>query len=598
MKNEKETEMKNKTKIKWVLGAATTFLAVAFVYNGYLVLSNPNRMRRVVNFFGYGIASTSSQTTFNASELGEYGIQAKRGEILAADGSVLARSVKRYDVRIDPKVAGPSKIAFNRDSVDNICPRLNLTPAELLDFCTSEKSRYLLVRSDVEESVANWFCSDEGRRLAKGFIVEAVQRREYPLGRNAAHVTGCIYRPIAGNVTVGCNGVEYTCNSILAGKGVDLARDVGREERERCAKPVHGGSITTTIVPSIQNTLADILSKAVSSNCAETAWGIVMDARTGGIAAMVSLPSYDPASSRDVKNASSYFFNNAVMGMFEPGGLMKPLTYAMALDKKVVSCDAEIDHEDGVFEYYGSKLYDVHSATGVLSVAEAFVKRTEIGAAKIGLMIWEDEYPEKLKKFGFGRKIGNGTMYGEAVGIIRPAKHIDPVTFSRLGLGRGLAVTGLQIANAYAALANEGKTVAPHLVEKTVSTNGCETLFRGETSVRVVSESSAKLVASLMKDAMRAAANEFSVDFSGVEIAGMIAETPIPEKGKYSKTDFNAFAAGFFPVHNPRWVVAIGFSKPKTECAAGRVALPVFAELVRKCSGGDFLNNQVPSKGE
>ena len=317
--------MKNKTKIKWVLGAATTFLAVAFVYNGYLVLSNPNRMRRVVNFFGYGVASTSSQTTFNASELGEYGIQAKRGEILAADGSVLARSVKRYDVRIDPKVAGPSKIAFNRDSVDNICPRLNLTPAELLDFCTSEKSRYLLVRSDVEESVANWFCSDEGRRLA---------------------------------------------------------------------------------------------------------------------------------------------------------------------------------------------------------------------------------------------------------------------------------VTGLQIANAYAALANEGKTVAPHLVEKMVSTNGCETLFRGETSVQVVSESSAKLVASLMKDAMRAAANEFSVDFSGVEIAGMIAETPIPEKGKYSKTDFNAFAAGFFPVHNPRWVVAIGFSKPKTECAAGRVALPVFAELVRKCSGGDFLNNKVSSKGE
>ncbi len=574
----------NKTKIKWALWAATALLAVAFVYNGYLVLSNPNRMRRVVNFFGYGVVPASSLTTFNVSELGEYGIQAKRGEILAADGSVLARAVKRYDVRIDPKIAREYNVAFNRASIENICQRLNLTPAELLDFCASEKSRYLLVRSNVEESVVNWFCSDEGRRLAKGFMVETVQRREYPLGRNAAHVTGCIYRPIAGNATVGCNGVEYTCNSILAGKGVDLARDVGQEEREGCAKPVHGGSVTTTIVPSIQNTLADILSKAVSSNCAETAWGIVMDARTGGIVAMVSLPSYDPGSSRDVKNASSYFFNNAVMGMFEPGGVMKPLTYAMALDKKAVSVDTKIDHEDGVFEYYGSKLYDVPGATGVLSVAEAFVKRTEIGAAKTGLMIWKDEYPEGLKKFGFGRKIGNGTVYGEAVGILRPAKHIDPVTFSRLGLGRGLAVTGLQLASAYATLANGGKTASPHLVEKTVSINGCETLFRGDPPVQVVSESSAKFVSSLMKDAMMAAAKEFSVDFSGVEIAGMIAEAPIPEKGKYSKTDFNSLAAAFFPAESPKWVVAIGFSRSKPEYSAGRIALPALAEIARTIS--------------
>ncbi|MBR4894535.1 MAG: hypothetical protein IKZ36_04995 [Kiritimatiellae bacterium] len=289
-------------------------------------------------------------------------------------------------------------------------------------------------------------------------------------------------------------------------------------------------------------------------------------------------------SSRDVKNASSYFFNNAVMGMFEPGGVMKPLTYAMALDKKAVSVDTKIDHEDGVFEYYGSKLYDVPGATGVLSVAEAFVKRTEIGAAKTGLMIWKDEYPEGLKKFGFGRKIGNGTVYGEAVGILRPAKHIDPVTFSRLGLGRGLAVTGLQLASAYATLANGGKTASPHLVEKTVSINGCETLFRGEPPVQVVSESSAKFVSSLMKDAMMAAAKEFSVDFSGVEIAGMIAEVPIPEKGKYSKTDFNSLAAAYFPAESPKWVVAIGFSRSKPEYLAGRIALPALAEIARTIS--------------
>ena len=189
-----------------------------------------------------------------------------------------------------------------------------------------------------------------------------------------------------------------------------------------------------------------------------------------------------------------------------------------------------------------------------------------------------------MKKFGFGRKIGNGAVYGEAAGIVRPAKLIDPVTFSRLGLGRGLAVTGLQIANAYAVLANGGKTVAPHLVEKTVSTNGCATLFKGGPSVQAISEEASKLVASLMKDAMKEAFGEFAVDSAGAEIAGMIAETPIPASGKYSKTDYNVLSAGFFPADKPRWVVAICFSKPGPECSAGRVALPVFVELARKIS--------------
>ena len=518
-----------------------------------------------------------------ASRFGEFGVEAKRGEILAADGSVLAKSVKRWSVHIDPVTASKHKVAFNPDSVTNICSRLGLTPGELLELCNIEKSRYVLVRREIDSQVAQWFLSKEGRRLSRGFIIEAFQKREYPLGSNAAHVTGCIYRR-RGNVTEGASGVEYTCNAVISGTSGNLVRNAGRAEQIARATPVHGGSVTTTIVPSIQEVIAKILSTAVASNRAETAWGIALDARTGGIAAMVSLPSYDPSGTRNVKKGSDYFMNNAATAVFEPGGLMKPLTYAMALDRKAVTLDTGLDHEGGVFECHGTKLYDVSGATGVLSVAEAFVKRTEIGAAKTGLMIWKDEYPEGLKKFGFGRKIGNRTVYGEAAGIVRPAKNIDSVTFSRLGLGRGLAVTGLQIANAYAAIANGGRTVAPHLVEKTVSTKGCVTLFKSEPSVQAVSEVSSRLVAALMKDTMTAAASEFAVDFAGVEIAGMIAETPIPANGNYSQSDFNVLAAGFYPANNPRWVVAIGFSKPKPEHSAGRVALPVFAEIVRKTS--------------
>ena len=523
--------------------------------------------------------------------LGEFGIAAKRGAIYAADGSVLAKSVKRYDVRLDPKVAREYNIAFDQGSLTNICSRLKLTPGELLNLCAIDKSRYVLVRSNIDESVAKWFLSKEGRRLSKGFIIEPLQKREYPLGSNVVHVTGCVHR-WPGRTTQGASGVEYTCNEVLAGRNGEIVRDAGRTEQIARATPVHGGSVMTTVVPSIQNILADALIKAVATNHAETAWGIVMNATNGAIAAMASWPTYDPMKSRDIKDGADYFRNNAAMMNFEPGGLMKPLTYAMALDRGLVSPETEIDHGNGVWEYNGTKLYDVPGATGVLSVAKSFAMRTEIGAGKVGLMMWKDRNLENLSRWGFGRKVGGGTVYGEEAGIVWASNRYDSVTLTRLGLGRGLAVTGLQIANAYAALANGGKTVAPHLVMKIVSTNGVASVYKAkEPFKKVISDKTSKTIASMMKDAMIAAGKEFSVDLEGLDVAGMISETRIPVKGEYSKTDYNVSAAGFFPATCPKWVVVIGFSRPNPDHSAGRVALPAFSDIARRMTS-DFAGKK------
>ena len=514
--------------------------------------------------------------------LGVFGPQARRGAIYAADGSVLAKSVKCYDVRLDPKVAREYNIAFDRDSLTNICSRLELTSGELLNFCNIDKSRFVLVRSNVDESVAKWFLSDEGRRLSRGFIIEPLQKREYPLGGNAVHVTGCIYR-WPGKTTQGASGVEYTCNKVLAGRDGEIVRDAGRTEQIARATPVHGGSVMTTVVPSIQNILADALIKAVATNHAETAWGIVMNATNGAISAMASWPTYDPMKSRDIKDGADYFRNNAAMMNFEPGGLMKPLTYAMALDKGLVTPDTGIDHGNGVWEYNGTKLYDVPGATGVLSVAKALAMRTEIGAGKVGLMMWKDRNLENLSRWGFGRKVGGGTVYGEEKGIVWPSNRYDSVTLTRLGLGRGLAVTGLHIANAYAALANGGKTVAPHLVSKTVSTNGVETVHDSKRPpLQIVSDKTSRTITSMMKDAMVAAGKEFAVELKDLDVAGAISETRLPVDGAYSETDYNVTAAGFFPTESPRWVLVIGFTKPHPVHSAGMVALPVFSDIARE----------------
>jgi cell division protein FtsI (penicillin-binding protein 3) len=188
--------------------------------------------------------------------------------------------------------------------------------------------------------------------------------------------------------------------------------------------------------------------------------------------------------------------------------------------------------------------------------------------------------------------VGCGTVYGEEAGIVWASNRYDTVTLTRLGLGRGLAVTALQVAGAYAALANGGKMVAPHLIEKIVSTNGVIVAYESkEPAVQIVSEPTAKTISSMMKDAMDVAASEFSVDFGGVDVAGMISETRIPVKGVYSDTDYNVSAAGFFPVATPKWVLVIGFGKPYPDYSAGRVALPAFSDIARRMTS-DFAGKR------
>ena len=172
---------------------------------------------------------------------------------------------------------------------------------------------------------------------------------------------------------------------------------------------------------------------------------------------------------------------------------------------------------------------------------------------------------------------------GLPTGIVWASNRYDTVTLTHLGLGRGLAVTALLIANAYATLANGGKTVAPHLVAKVVSTNGVASIHEAKAPpMRVFSDETSKTIASMLKEAMITAGKEFSVDLEGLDIAGMVSETRIPVNGEYSETDCNVAAAGFFPAESPKWVVVIGFGKPSPDHLAGRVALPVFVEIARK----------------
>ena len=148
----------------------------------------------------------------------------------------------------------------------------------------------------------------------------------------------------------------------------------------------------------------------------------------------------------------------------------------------------------------------------------------------------------------------------------------------------GSAVRTLRIAHAYAIFANDGVEVLPHLVSRTTEAEGkVDFQFQPRISTnRIIALSTARKMKGLMADAFKVAASSAGVDLGGVPVAGAVTETPLVEGGVYSPTNYNVAVVGFLPVEKPEYVVAVGFQKPQGDPSVGRVALPAFAEIVKK----------------
>lgn len=462
------------------------------------------------------------------SDCGEFGTQAKRGDILAADGTALARSYEAIQVYLDPKVARMEAWASPQECYRTVAEVLGLQEGLVSNQYARTNSRFIKL---VDEATAEMVGECRRPRMSRrsGLVLVPEQRRSYPLGTNASHVVGCVRRPVEEK-PLGCTGLEYTYDSTLAGMNGVRNTSLKLSEQRVLGRPTNGGDVVTTIVPSLQVALAETLVAAAAKSGAETGWGVVLKIPTGEISALASVPAYDPVR-RDANPDGSYL-NNATQRLFEPGGLMKPITYAMAMEDES----------------------------------------------------WTNRFERELPRFGLGRKVGGGTLYGESAGIPYRRNRYDPVSISRLGMGRCTAVTGIQMANAFAVFANDGVEVLPHLVSRTTDADG-KTAFAFLPAVstnRIVSSETARKMTRMMEEAFKAAASESGADLGGVRVAGAVTETALPENGVYSPTNFNVAAVGFLPADRPAYVVGIGFQKPKSDHSAGRVALPAFAEVVRK----------------
>jgi cell division protein FtsI (penicillin-binding protein 3) len=405
-----------------------------------------------------------------------------------------------------------------------------------------------------------------------GFGFYAEERRSYPQRSVAAQVLG--YVGIDGN---GLSGLELGFDRDLLGRAgkETIVKDPGGRvidvQQERPEQ--RGRDVFLTLDHSIQANAEEVLRQTVRKWHAKSASAIVLDPRTGAVLAMAVQPGYDanrfPFAPRDLQR------NRTVTDTYEPGSTFKLITVAAALSERVVSPATRFTLP------YSLKVADrvIHDAeergTVNYSVAQILAHSSNIGAIELAEMLGRTRLSSWIKRFGFGRVTGIDYP-GESPGIVLPPDKWSGSTIGNVPIGQGIAVTPVQMAAAYAAIANGGTWSRPHLVDH-VSGGGRPSLYRR----RLVARPIADQLMLMLKDVVAEGTGQYAA-MPGYQVAGKTGTAQKPDsRGGYATGRYVASFVGIVPASRPRFVVLVTVDEPQGGIWGGVVAAPAFQQIAR-----------------
>lgn len=504
----------------------------------------------------------------------EQELVALRGTIYDCNGqqNPLAISLPGRLIFIDPKSINPAHDKLR--IAEHLAQTLQMDVDQILLSLNRTDSRFIRLTVSTDDDV---FAQLLDKKTISGVHVQPRTIRKYPQGRRMAHVVGFINAE-----GVGSAGLEQRYHTNLIGIPGVIAGEVDafRVELFRLRKKnipaVNGADVYLTLDNYIQYIVERELRKTLDTSGGDAAWAIVQRVETGEILAMVSLPDFDPNHYNEVDALTR---RNATIGVnFEPGSTMKSMIVAAALNERIVTPATMVDAESGVWAYGGRLLND--HVRGMVDVATVIKKSSNIGAAKIGLMLGNARMQAYLKAFGFSQKLGID-LPGEENGLLASHQRWAAVTPTRIAIGQGIAVTALQMVNAYTTIANGGYLLQPYVVKKVVSSAG-ETLYEGE-SRRVIGRPLRPEVAATMRQLLtgvtEAGGTAWRAGVTNYTVAGKTGTAQIWGAGGYSHTDYWASFVGFCPATKPEFSMIIVVQRPRQFHTGGAVVAPVFGRI-------------------
>jgi len=494
-------------------------------------------------------------------------IPAIRGTIFDATGVPLAIGEQETTIVADPQqVENPRGIALAAHAL------LGVDANALYPQLLNKKSQFVYVERFADPSSAARFL----RRGFLGISSYPDERRSYPEGTVGAQVVG-----YAGVDDTGLGGLELAYNASLAGRAG--SQTVVRDPNGRVLEvldsrpPQEGADLFTSLDHTIQAEAEGVLRKTVKEWGAKDATAIVLDPRTGGILAMAQTPVYNDNDTPEVPTADQT--NRAVTDTYEPGSTFKLVTITGALSEGLVTPSTRftLPYE---LRYGPCEQCTVSDAdfrpTETLSVAQILSQSSNVGAVTIAKMLGGQALQDWIQKFGFGSPTGID-FPGESAGFVLPVAHWSETTIGNVPIGQGISVTPIQMASVYAAVANGGVWIQPHLVERVGSRAPQAWRHRRLMSPAVDAEVKTMLTGVVADPG--ATGNEAKIP--GYSVAGKTGTAQVSNGHGYSKTDFTASFVGMVPASNPRLVVLVKIDDPRGSIYGGTVAAPAFREIAK-----------------
>jgi cell division protein FtsI (penicillin-binding protein 3) len=494
----------------------------------------------------------------DARFLREVDIPVSRGTIFDRNGEPLAVSTPMVSI-----TAVPSEVLDNADRIPALAQALGINPDDL--------KSYLEQRSDRDFAYLRRQMSPDAAQAVLDLSVPGVNgqreyKRYYPSGEVTAHVLG--FTNIDDH---GQEGLELAFDGWLAGKkgAKRVIRDrMGHivEDVEQVRAPQPGQNLTLSLDRRIQFLAYSELKKQLDDVDADSGEMVVLDVRTGEILAMVSLPTYNPNAVTGTNGSQRR--NRAVTDVVEPGSTMKPFTMAAALSSgKFTPTSPQIDTGNGHFMYYGHDIHD-DSANGVLTPTGVLTKSSNVGAAKIAIQLDTQYLYNSYRAFGFGDSTGSG-FPGESSGLLKVGHTWRPLEKATIAYGYGMNLTPLQLANAYATLADDGVMHPPTFIKD-----------GDNPGKQIVTTQTAHELVTMLETVTAPGGTATRAQIANYSVAGKTGTAHLAAVGGYAKNNYNSLFAGIVPATDPRLVGVIVINNPKKGYFGGDVSAPVFQRVM------------------
>ncbi|MBK6288671.1 MAG: serine hydrolase [Gammaproteobacteria bacterium] len=487
-------------------------------------------------------------------------IPAYRGIISDRHGEPLAVSTP-----VQTLWANPKTLVAEVEDWKPLASALGFAPAELQRRIASVATReFVYLRRRMKPA-------DAARVMALG-VPGVYARREYqrfyPAAEMAAHVVGFTNVDDRGQ-----EGIELAYDEWLAGvpgsKQVikDLYGHVIRDVQEiSAAHP--GRALELSIDLRIQYLAYRELKRAIQDAGAESGTIVVLDARTSEVLAMANQPSYNP-NNRDTVSGSA-LRNRAITDLFEPGSTVKPFTMMAALESGKYHPDTLIDTTPGYIRV-GRKTFRDHHNLGLIPATTIITKSSQVGITKIALSLPQNDIHDVFERAGFGQTVGTG-FPGESIGILPNYRKWSDVARANFAFGYGLSVTPLQLARAYAVLANRGQERRVTMLRAAESVAGRQ-LYRPELVEQLVT---------MMETVTQTGGTAVRAAIPGYTVAGKTGTVHRLGEHGYEANRYTSLFAGFAPALDPRVVCVVIVTDPRGGVYyGGAIAAPVFSAVVR-----------------